>query len=690
MRHTEFTFVDLAVGGATKRNNVVKLDKLPIPKDATDTYTTMFRFREEYQKHVDTTGSVRGASKFEVWSDYLWFDIDASDLQDATIDMQALLRGIKSMGVIDETIVYFSGSKGYHVGIDSGVFGFEPSQDLPDRMRYTCTQIASLFHVEIDTKIYNHNRLWRVPNTYHSKTKLRKTQLDMGIAMESSIEDIKKIASSSKNRGHRGYVLCDNVVPVESLVKLSHETSVGSIEKSANWDAPPLSDSRAKMMLASLDILLARGATRGDRDNEALLRASECRKLGFSEDDTLTKVLTWNKLNDPPLSSPDVDRVIVSAFTGAGYDFGTHHPSLKEAREAGRKSIEEIDVDALLSGDIGTDDDDEVFVRRPRTLTELLDGGDAPPMPELVGEWFSWRKRITLLVGREKLSGKSTICTFECVAALRKGYRVLWISPDEPCEDIVYRFAKAGGSEFSDQCIIAGDMNVPTSWSELGSFIAEAKPDIVILDSIHSIFPIINNGKIPDSSESAEWQKLVSKLRPLAIALNTAIVWLHHANKSTGLSTGSIGITSAVDAIVTMTPARKENRRQLSFIGRRVNSSNNCAIDYIDEVRGYKHVKDWDPKVQNEHDEKSKNEIVLDWLRDFVKTHDGDTFERSECAQAYRDHFKEDPDQGRAFKSALSELRKVGEIGMGTKVVGSGLTYKIAQPAKASDLTRGN
>ena len=125
MRHSDFKFIDLAVNGATKRNHVVDLNDLSISKDAVDTYTTMFRFRKEYQEHVESTGSVRGADKFKCWSDYLWFDIDATDLQDATIDMQALLRGIKSMGVLDRTVVFFSGSKGYHVGIDSGAFDFK-------------------------------------------------------------------------------------------------------------------------------------------------------------------------------------------------------------------------------------------------------------------------------------------------------------------------------------------------------------------------------------------------------------------------------------------------------------------------------------------------------------------------------------------------------------------------------------
>ena len=697
MKYADFTYVDLAVGGATKRNHVFELDKLPIPEDAIDTYTTMFRFKEEYRAHVEETGSVRGADQFECWSDYLWFDIDASDLQDATIDMQALLRGIKSMGVLDHTIAFFSGSKGYHVGVESALFGFEPSKTLPDEMRRTCVQIASLFNIEIDTKIYNHNRLWRVVDTFHSKTKLRKTALCPEETINQTIDEIKQIASSGKNRFGARYILADKwplpVAPVDNLIRLSREASVGIVEKSANWDAPPLSDKRAKLVIAGLDYLLTHGVTRGDRDNEALLRSSECRKCGYTEDDCLAKLLEWNALNDPPLTAPDVERVVSSAYTGPGYDFGTNHDSLRLAREQGKRAAEEIDVDKLLSDD-AEEESSEQYTRRPRSINELLVDGAGPPMPEMVGEWFSWRKRLTLLVGREKLSGKSTLCTFEAMAALKKGYRVLWVSPDEPRDDILHRLVKAGVGDYADQCVIAGDMDVPASWAELGQFIVDTRPDLIILDSIHSLFPMINDGKVPDSSESAIWQKLTGKLRPLAIKLDAAVVWIHHANKATGLAAGSIGITAAVDAIVTVTPQRKQNRRALSYLGRRVNSTHNCALDYLDEERGYELVKDWNSNVQNQHDEQSKTEVSYEWFKAFIAACEGDDFLRPKAAQAYRDHFNDDPEKGGLLGKLLRRLRKENIIGLGEQTA-EGRRYLIsdkdacAGPAKASDLTKG-
>ena len=201
------------------------------------------------------------------------------------------------------------------------------------------------------------------------------------------------------------------------------------------------------------------------------------------------------------------------------------------------------------------------------------------------------------------------------------------------------------------------------------------------------------DSKVPDSSESAEWQKLTSKLRPLAIEMNTSIVWLHHANKSTGTSTGSIGITAAVDAIVTITPTRKPNRRMVTFLGRRVNASSNCALDYLDEERGYEVVKDWKQSEQETGDQKNKAERTYEWLCQYVVETEGDCFERPHCAQAYTNEFHESHEVGKSFKNALKRLCDEGAIKQGSKQNGN-LTYDIINrdlcgtiTTKPSDLT---
>lgn len=651
LSYKDFSYVDTAIGGAHKRNNIVDLTSIDINVDTVDAYSSMFRFKKEYVTIVEKTGTVRGASEFECWSDFIWFDIDASDLSAALLDAQTLIRGLKSMNVLNHTLIFFSGSKGFHIGINSSVFGFVPSKTLPEEMRKVCQQIASLFNIEIDTKIYNHNRLWRLPGTVHGKTNLRKTALAVATFLDLTVDDLPVLAAFDKRPADKP-AYCTGTVKkvIDSLTTLRESVNTGAVARVATWIAPPLSDYRLKVSKAGLDYLLAHGVQKGSRDNEALLRSSECRKIGYDESETYELVSEWNTLNKPPLSDADIQRIVSSAFVGPGYDFGTNYESLRVARLHGTKALTAIDVNKLLNGDNAVEDEEE-FVRRPMTLTECLasDGMDAP---ETVGKWLSWRQRITVLVGREK-SGKSTLMTFEALACLQKGYKVLWVSPDEPRADIVYRLFKAGAVDYADQILIAGDSMVPASWEELAQFMADVKPDLVILDSVNSLFTALDGkGKVPDSSEAAEWQRLMNLLRPVAVALNTAIVWLHHARKDTGLYAGSYGVAAAADAVVTLKETKRENKRNLIFSGRRVNSSNNCAVEYVDEEKGFLTIE-FDKMSELNDGSPDRKEKDIEFLVRYFAEHPGPADSKN-IKTAYTEEFGRAP---RDLQDRAKELK---------------------------------
>jgi hypothetical protein len=614
--YPEFAYVDLAIGGVQNRNNVKRFDKIGITAGVVDAYTTLFRFRQEYQDLCVKTGSVRGADKFECWSDFVYFDIDSPNFADALVDAQALIRGLSEFAISKHLQIFFSGKKGLHIGIPSQLFGLEPSVTLPQTMKTVCQSLAALFGIDIDTSIYNSNRLFRLPNTKHSKTGFYKTLLPTNKFLQMSETDV--IALAKKQRSIIPvYVLAQKVKSIVALCKFVKEPSSDrGMKREIAWEPPTVSERMQKLKQNAFDFLLSAGVKESCRNNEALLRASEGRKLGLNNQDCLERLLKWNQLNRPPLDESEVKAVVKSAYTGNGYDFGTNTKSLAIARTRAKRQVDDIDIaDLLIDKSI---DETEQFIRKPRTFAELLTEGFSMEMPETVGEYCSWRGRITLLVGREKISGKSTFCTFEALAALKKGYRVLWVSPDESREDTCYRFQKAGASDYADNLIIAGDMDVPQSLTELITFIRDTKPDLLILDSIHSLVPLINENTIPDSSQTAEWQQFINRLRPAAILLDMAVIWIHHVNKATGTATGSIGITAGVDAILTLTAIGVSSKRKLEFVGRRISSNMNCVIDYLGESQGYIRF-DWED--QQEKEEKNETESyseITTWLLTFL------------------------------------------------------------------------
>ncbi len=384
-----------------------------------------------------------------------------------------------------------------------------------------------------------------------------------------------------------------------------------------------LSKYRKELYCRSLDLLLTEGVKEGKdggRDNRAIVLASECRKCGHDIGEAGRLLSEWNGLNKPPLMLDDLKRIVKSAYTGK-YDFGESDDAVKNARERVREDIKK--GQPLYSDDDDDDDDDDLLddngddddMKMPPSLADLMKDPKLTERPKTVGSWISWRQRITLLVGSAKKSGKSTLCTYESLAVLNDGGTVLWVSNDEPLSDVARRFkeadinADAALHVFILHNEIPGIM--PNSWKKLYQIIIAIDPDIVVLDSIHTLFPLFSkSGEVPESHATAAWQAETSRLRRAALSANAAVVWIHHENKS-GTSAGSVGIEAAVDVIVHLqrSGGRNQNMRTLSFLGRFVGPSNNKVLQYMNETDGYKEIDLKDDDKENGHDSN-----IVEWI----------------------------------------------------------------------------
>jgi hypothetical protein len=384
---------------------------------------------------------------------------------------------------------------------------------------------------------------------------------------------------------------------------------------------PHLSKYRKELYCKSLDLLLAKGVKKsreGGRDNRAIVLASECRKCDFDIGEAGRLLSKWNELNDPPLTLDDLERVVRSAYTGEGYDFGESDDIIKKARKQARADIKKNGLQNLDDDDDNNsnDDNEEKDYKSPPSLAELMTDPHLTERPKTVGRWVSWRQRITLLVGSAKRSGKSTLCTYESLVVLDSGGTILWVSNDEPLSDVVRRFKEANVSDADAARVrvlhseITGVM--PKTWKGLYDVIIEVAPDIVVLDSIHTLFPFFSEKhEVPESHETALWQAETARLRSAALAADAAVVWIHHENKS-GASAGSVGIEAAVDVIAHLRPFGKHspNTRTLSFLGRFVGPSSNKILEYMNETDGYREIDLKD----NDDSKNGGDKETEDWL----------------------------------------------------------------------------
>ena len=70
----------------------------------------------------------------------------------------------------DELLIFFSGSKGFHIGLPSALWLPGPSTEFHSVCRQFAESMATIANVAIDSGVYDRVRAFRAPNSRHGKT----------------------------------------------------------------------------------------------------------------------------------------------------------------------------------------------------------------------------------------------------------------------------------------------------------------------------------------------------------------------------------------------------------------------------------------------------------------------------------------------------------------------------------------
>jgi hypothetical protein len=272
-------FVDTAYGSASMRNHPGDVQTLEVPADTPDSYVSMFRFSPGLVDHIRTLGSVSGNGEMECYADFVWFDIDQSDLTAALANARQILVNLDAISpaLSESAVVYFSGSKGFHLGIPSQLFGLEPSVDLPAKIKRIALAIAK--EVSIDTSIYEKNRLWRVPNTINSKSGLYKIPLTYDEFATWSIDQIKEKAKTPHGEARPLLTFEGQYEPIPALVELAASACLPPREEGQR----PLTQNGPGWISEALENL-----SQGNRNTTFAKISGKLSRDGWSEQDIFT------------------------------------------------------------------------------------------------------------------------------------------------------------------------------------------------------------------------------------------------------------------------------------------------------------------------------------------------------------------------------------------------------------------
>jgi hypothetical protein len=164
-----------------------------------ESYLSLFRFDEDFRTHLESTGSTRnfvGAC----WAPFIWFDVDRENRLDlALADARRLgayvLERYASLDE-DDVLMFYSGSKGFHVGVPSWVTGEgEGSVQFHQTCRHFASALADKAGIAIDEGIYDRVRPFRAVNSRHPRTGRHKRLLSFDELMGLSLPGIIDLAS---------------------------------------------------------------------------------------------------------------------------------------------------------------------------------------------------------------------------------------------------------------------------------------------------------------------------------------------------------------------------------------------------------------------------------------------------------------------------------------------------------------
>lgn len=253
-----------------------------------EAYLSAFMFGDTFVELLKRTGSTRGYHG-PCGAHWLWFDIDRDEttggLDAALKDARALSIHLDDQfGVGDDALLcFFSGSKGFHVGLPLSGFAPPPGLEFHRVARRFAENTAGAVAtggVVIDTGIYDRVRAFRAPNSRHPRTGRHKRRLTVDELLHLNAERIVKLSAEPEpfdiadlGDGHCGAELpaawdaAAKQVRIENEAKAERRTAIAD------------GDTLASVNRGTLDFI-CNGASEGDRHRLLFSSAANLAECG--------------------------------------------------------------------------------------------------------------------------------------------------------------------------------------------------------------------------------------------------------------------------------------------------------------------------------------------------------------------------------------------------------------------------
>lgn len=249
---------------------------------------------QTYANHEKTNG--------EAYIAPLYFDLDfKSDPSVAQADAIKLIDFFTNELDVKETDVwlYFSGSKGFHILINSQAIGVTPRNDIHKIYKHIAAYLIHRLEMRsMDLAVYTSYRMLRLPNSIHQSTNLYKIALTFAEIRTMSLAEIQVMAQEPRRHGILSRE--DREEALDLREKMSHffedkkkEYEEALATASTRYDKEEFHFTKGQPPVCVIDIMENGWKQDGQRNQATVQLASYYKAAGYTKLETSNILVDW-------------------------------------------------------------------------------------------------------------------------------------------------------------------------------------------------------------------------------------------------------------------------------------------------------------------------------------------------------------------------------------------------------------